>query len=74
MGGINQYVWYGPKLGSSILIELFKDKSGEVYLNWKYNNNTIDVGPFCIKGDCKVLPFIEFLRSRMVKEDVGTIC
>ena len=74
MGGINQYVWFGPQLGANILIELFRDKTGEVYVNWKYNNETVDMGPFCNKGDCKVKEFIDFLRERMVKEDVASVC
>lgn len=47
---------------------------GEVYINWKYNNETVEIGNFCNEGDCKVKEFIEFLRERMVKEDVGTVC
>ena len=63
MTGIDQDVWYGPKLGSNILIELFKDKAGDVFVTWKFNNQSINVGGICINGDCPVKPFIKYLKS-----------
>ena len=75
MTGIDHDVWSGPYLGSNILIEVFKDKAGEVFVTWKYNNQTINVGGICNNGsDCPVRAFVDYLKSRMVVGDVGKIC
>lgn len=75
MTGIDQDVWYGPKLGSNILIELYKDKYGQAFISWKYNNQSVNVGGICKdKVDCPVREFINYLKSRMIVGDVGKIC
>lgn len=38
MTGIDHDVWSGPYLGSNIHIELFKNRVGEVFVSWKFNN------------------------------------
>jgi hypothetical protein len=53
---------------------MFRDKVGEVYVTWKMNNETINVGNQCVNGDCPVKAFVKFLKSRMIVGDVGKIC
>lgn len=71
MAGVQQRVTRGPKLGSIISIEVFRSKTTqEIMVNWKLNNQSIDIGPNCVKGDCPLHSFMHYLESRFLAEDV----
>lgn len=74
MAAIDHDIWTGPKLGADLTVELFWDRSNDVYVNFKYNNETVNVGGICIEGDCPVEKFLTYLKSWLVKGDVGQIC
>lgn len=72
MAAIKKEIWEGPHLGATLTVELFRHKTtGKYFVNQKYNNQTVNVGDICTNGDCPVDQYLTYLKSRLVKGNVG---
>jgi len=49
-------------------------KNGSYFVNFLYGDEKLNLGGVCIDGDCPLLPFKKYLKSRTVQGDVKKIC